>query len=98
MKFSTTWLQHFFEEPLPAASVLAEGLTSHVFEVERIESHGADQVLDISITPNRGHDCLSHLGIARELSAIFSMPLKGDPFATSADLQPVTDLISITLD
>lgn len=29
-----------------------------------------DIVMDISVTPNRG-DCLSHLGIAREVSAIF---------------------------
>jgi phenylalanyl-tRNA synthetase beta chain len=29
-----------------------------------------DIVMDISVTPNRG-DCLSHLGIAREISAIF---------------------------
>lgn len=33
-----------------------------------------DTVLDIEITPNRP-DCLSHLGIARELSAWFKLPL-----------------------
>jgi phenylalanyl-tRNA synthetase beta chain len=34
-----------------------------------------DTVFDIEITPNRP-DCLSHLGIARELSAWFKMPLR----------------------
>ena len=34
-----------------------------------------DTVFDIEITPNRP-DCLSHLGIARELSAWFKLPLK----------------------
>ncbi|MDE7468718.1 MAG: phenylalanine--tRNA ligase subunit beta [Desulfovibrionaceae bacterium] len=34
----------------------------------------ADTVLDISITPNRG-DCLSILGIARELALYYSLPL-----------------------
>ncbi|MCX7991519.1 MAG: phenylalanine--tRNA ligase subunit beta [Proteobacteria bacterium] len=34
-----------------------------------------DYVLSINITPNRG-DCLSHLGIARELSALTNRPLK----------------------
>lgn len=34
-----------------------------------------DYVLTINITPNRG-DCLSHLGIARELSALTGRPLK----------------------
>ena len=34
-----------------------------------------DTLLEINVTPNRG-DCLSHIGIAREISAIFSRPLK----------------------
>jgi len=34
-----------------------------------------DVLFEINITPNRG-DCLSHLGIARELSALFNEPLK----------------------
>jgi len=34
-----------------------------------------DTILEISITPNRG-DCLSIIGIAREVSAVFGVPLK----------------------
>ncbi len=34
-----------------------------------------DTVLEIAITPNRA-DALSHIGIARELSALFDIPLK----------------------
>ena len=34
-----------------------------------------DTVFDIEITPNRP-DCLSHLGIARELAAWFGLPLR----------------------
>lgn len=34
-----------------------------------------DEVLDVEVTPNRP-DCLSHLGLARELSAYFRLPLK----------------------
>ena len=34
-----------------------------------------DTVLDISITPNRG-DCMSHLGIAREVAALFGVPYR----------------------
>ena len=37
-----------------------------------------DSVLDVEITPNRA-DCLSHLGLARELSAYFRLPLKPRP-------------------
>ncbi|HUB05731.1 MAG TPA: phenylalanine--tRNA ligase subunit beta [Myxococcales bacterium] len=34
-----------------------------------------DTVLELDLTPNRG-DCLSHLGVAREVAAIFSRPLR----------------------
>jgi phenylalanyl-tRNA synthetase beta chain len=34
-----------------------------------------DTLLEVNVTPNRG-DCLSHIGIAREISAIFNRPLK----------------------
>ena len=34
-----------------------------------------DTVVELDLTPNRG-DCLSHLGIAREVAAIFDRPLK----------------------
>jgi phenylalanyl-tRNA synthetase beta chain len=33
-----------------------------------------DTLLEVNVTPNRG-DCLSHIGIAREVSAIFNRPL-----------------------
>lgn len=36
---------------------------------------GADQLIELEITPNRG-DCLSVLGTARELGALYSLPLK----------------------
>lgn len=38
-----------------------------------------DYILDISITPNRG-DCLSHLGIAREIAALTGKNLKKECF------------------
>ena len=34
-----------------------------------------DEVLNISVTPNRG-DCLSVLGLAREVAAVTGLPLK----------------------
>ncbi|MGH7914539.1 MAG: phenylalanine--tRNA ligase subunit beta [Candidatus Binataceae bacterium] len=45
-----------------------------------------DTVLDISITPNRG-DCLSILGLAREVAALFGLKLK-QPAVRSAMLRP----------
>lgn len=58
-----------------------------------------DQVIEIKVTPNRG-DCLSVLGIARELSAANGVPLKKPNFgiisanATDIDVSNIDVIIS----
>lgn len=42
----------------------------HSFEVEETKKVGNDWVLDISVLPNRSHDCFSHQGVAGECSAL----------------------------
>lgn len=76
MKFSYNWLQFFFEKKLPKPDELAEVLTMHSFEVEEVEERGEDYILDVDILPNRAHDCLSHLGVAREIAALTNSKLK----------------------
>jgi phenylalanyl-tRNA synthetase beta chain len=36
-----------------------------------------DSILDIDVLPNRAHDCLCHLGVAREVGAITGREVKG---------------------
>jgi phenylalanyl-tRNA synthetase beta chain len=84
MKISTHWLQEFFDETLPRPEALAEALTFHVFEIDGIEKVGDDDILDVKVTPNRGHDCLSHVGIAKEISAILNIPLTRHPLLSRA--------------
>ncbi len=52
-----------------------------------------DVVFDLGITANRG-DCLSHLGVARELAALAGVPLRWPdttlPATTPGDAVPVT--------
>jgi phenylalanyl-tRNA synthetase beta chain len=74
MKFSFNWLQSFFEG-LPKPEKLAEILTMHSFEVEDVEKLEKDFLLEIDVLPNRT-DCYSHLGMAREISAILGLRLK----------------------
>ncbi|WQX86413.1 phenylalanine--tRNA ligase subunit beta [Helicobacter pylori] len=50
-------------------------------------------VLEISLTPNRG-DCLSVLGIAREISAFYHTPLKP---IKALNLTPTSDLITLSV-
>ena len=78
MKISYNWLQKYFEEKLPEPDVLSEGIIFHSFEVEEMEKIGTDTILDIKILPDRAHDCLSHFGIAKEISAIFDIPIRDE--------------------
>lgn len=96
MKISREWLQTFFEKELPAAQELADALTFHAFEIESVEN----DILDVKITANRGHDCLSHLGIAKELSAILALPLKEYPHTLPLSIigEKPTHELSIVID
>lgn len=53
-------------------------------------------IFEVSITANRG-DALSHLGIARELSAIFNLPLKRNPLADESGEADINDFIKIDI-
>ena len=61
---------------MPKPEKLAELLSMRAFEVEETEKVGNDWVLDIDILPNRGPDCFSHLGVAREIATILNSKLK----------------------
>jgi len=69
MKISYDWLQSFFQKKLPNPEKLADLLTRHSFETEFVRQIGNDYLLDVDVLPNRAHDCLSHLGVAREIAA-----------------------------
>lgn len=77
MKFSHQWLQEFCN-PLVSTSVLIDTLSCAGFEVDAVEPCDQDLALSLKIPPNRG-DCLGHLGLAREIAALFKEPLKLNP-------------------
>lgn len=89
MNFSYNWLQSFFKKKLPRPEKLAELLTMHSFEVSEVKdlpgSGSKDRALDIDILPNRGSDCFSHLGIAREISAVTGFKYKTDTYKFKED-------------
>lgn len=76
MKISYNWLKEFVDITIPPRQ-LAERLTMVGLAVDAVEEHGGDAVLEIDLTSNRP-DCLSHLGVAREVAAILDTPLKKD--------------------
>lgn len=68
MNISYNWLRDLIEINLSPPE-LAVKLTNVGLAVEGIHEFGDDFVFDIDVTSNRG-DCLSHLGIAREVAAV----------------------------
>jgi phenylalanyl-tRNA synthetase beta chain len=86
MKISLQWLSDFVDGPLDAEAI-ADALTAAGFPIESIETVGADTVLDVEVTSNRG-DCLSYVGVAREVAALLGRSMKNppEPVAASAGL------------
>lgn len=74
MNISYNWLIDLIDIDL-SADETARALTRVGLAVEGIEPHGDDLILDIDLTSNRP-DCLSHLGVARELGVITGQPVK----------------------
>lgn len=95
MKVSLHWLQTYFEEPLPSAALIEEGLTFHSCEVEEVILVGDDTVFDLKVLPDKSAWLLSHRGVAKELSVIFSLPLKADPLESVVSLPAVTANIAV---
>ncbi len=74
MKISLNWLSDYIETGLSAEQI-AEILSDLGLPCEGIEYLSGDAVIDVEVTSNRG-DCLSLLGIARELAAATGKELK----------------------
>ena len=76
MKISLNWLKEFLGNIKNNDQLIAR-LTSMGLEVDSVTKLKKDSVIDIDMTPNRA-DCLSVMGIARDLSPIYkkkvSMP------------------------
>ncbi len=99
MLFSYKWLQSYLKKPLPPPNKLVEFLTIRAFEVEGISKVGKDYVLDIDVLPNRGSDCFSHIGMAREIAAIVSNDFQATKYKLDEDKKLKTkDFIALSVE
>ncbi|MDL1905732.1 phenylalanine--tRNA ligase subunit beta [Synechococcales cyanobacterium CNB] len=70
MELSIRWLNRYLEPAHAAADEVEHALTNAGFPIEsRRATPAGDTVLDVEITSNRG-DCLSQVGLAREVAAV----------------------------
>ena len=74
MNISYNWLKDLIDIDL-SPDELGKRLTNVGLAVEGIHAHGDDHAFDIDLTSNRP-DCLSHLGVAREIAVITGKSLK----------------------
>src|SRR6185503_5535515 len=68
MLISHNWLRELTGTKLEPQEV-RDRLTNVGLAVDAVEQRGDDGVLDVEVPSNRG-DCLSHIGVARELATI----------------------------
>ncbi|HYE88816.1 MAG TPA: phenylalanine--tRNA ligase subunit beta [Vicinamibacterales bacterium] len=79
MKVPLSWIREFVDIPAPAEEIGARmGLRG--LPLESLEPHADDVVMDFEVTANRP-DCMSVLGIAREIATAYGLRLEGDGFS-----------------
>ena len=86
MKIVHAWLGELVQIPADAEAV-ATAIGLRGFEVASVE----DGVIDFEITANRP-DCLNHVGMAREASAIWNTPLREQPAGVAAEGSETIDV------
>ena len=86
MRVPLEWLKEFVDYSISTGDLILK-LTMIGLEVEGVERMEDDTVLEVNVTPNRP-DCLSILGIAREVSALLSIPLNFPEYGIGAEGGP----------
>src|SRR4051794_13165488 len=99
MKISLEWLNEY----LPGAATdvgaerAADALMNGGLPVETIERDGDDTVIDVEVTSNRA-DCLSHVGVGRELGALLGKPFRGVTPAVKESATAASGATSVTIE
>src|SRR2546430_1828537 len=95
MKISFHWLQEFVDIP-DDAQTLGRKLTNVGLAVDSIENKAHDTVFEFDVTTNRP-DCLHHLGMAREASAIYGAALRPPQFQLREDGEQTANVFSVEI-
>ncbi len=95
MKISLDWLNEYVSTGLGAEQI-AEILSNLGLPCEGIEHLDGDSVLDVEVTSNRG-DCLSHIGVARELAAATGRELRLPQVRLEEMDKPAAELVEVEI-
>ncbi|TVP99513.1 MAG: phenylalanine--tRNA ligase subunit beta [Planctomycetaceae bacterium] len=95
MLVSWKWLSRYVDLPMSVAE-LESRLAMAGLNHESTTRVDDDYLIDLEITSNRG-DCLGHLGVAREISVLFDLPLRKpivEPTTPSSDAGLMTSVLN----
>ena len=95
MKVLLSWLNDYIEIDRPVEEI-AEILSDLGLPCEEIKHLGNDAVMDVEVTSNRG-DCLSLIGIARELAAATGKELKMPKVELDESDKDVTEFAGVEI-
>jgi phenylalanyl-tRNA synthetase beta chain len=91
MKVLLSWIREFVDVP-ESAEEIGKLMSVRGLALEGLEPHGDDVAMDFDVTANRP-DCLSMIGIAREIATAYQRPLRADAATAKAvALRTSTDL------
>jgi phenylalanyl-tRNA synthetase beta chain len=96
MKISYNWLKEFVDIPVDART-LGQRLTHVGFALESIEDVDGDSILDLDVPTSRP-DCLSHLGLAREVAVIYGGSVRRPRVQLKEGSRAASDVFSISID
>jgi phenylalanyl-tRNA synthetase beta chain len=97
MKVVYNWLKDFVDVATTAQE-LASRIALHGTNVASVEAQPLGGVIDAEITSNRP-DCLGVYGIAREVSAIYKVPLKSvAPKPAESSAAKASDAVSVKIE
>ncbi len=97
MKVSYKLIKELLEGKVPSPKKINEMLTMHSYEVEAVTKIKSDYILDIDVLPNRASDSLSHIGVAREISALTGTKLKKQNLKLPKTKQNISEFCDIEI-
>jgi phenylalanyl-tRNA synthetase beta chain len=96
MRLPLSWLRELVPVDVEVAR-LADDLTSAGLAVDAVETAGAETVLDLDITTNRV-DCMNVLGVAREVAALYELPLRPPETTVVEQGAPAAESLEVRID
>ncbi len=96
MKLPLSWLREYVPVEV-GTERLAADLTAAGLAVDAIEQVGGETLLDLDITTNRV-DCMNVYGVAREVSALYGLPLRPPDTSVETAGAPAAEALDVVVE